>query len=104
FGARIAPPPTPHDRRESRQCSKACCTPPTALIPWLDPQTIIGAAGPWALLVVCFIIFAEPVYWFGFLLPGDFGARIAPPPTPHDRRESRQCSKACCTPPTALIP
>ena len=30
-----------------------------ALIPWLDPATIIGSAGPWALLVVCFIVFAE---------------------------------------------
>ena len=30
-----------------------------ALIPWLDPETIIDAAGPWALLVVCAIIFAE---------------------------------------------
>ena len=44
---------------------------PTALIPWLDPQTIIGAAGPWALLVVCFIIFAETGLLVGFLLPGD---------------------------------
>ena len=31
----------------------------TALIPWLDPETIIQSAGPWALLVVCFIVFAE---------------------------------------------
>lgn len=44
---------------------------PTALIPWLDPETIIGAAGPWALLVVCFIIFAETGLLIGFLLPGD---------------------------------
>lgn len=44
---------------------------PTALIPWLDPQTIIGAAGPWALLVVCFIVFAETGLLVGFLLPGD---------------------------------
>ena len=42
-----------------------------ALIPWLDPETIIGAAGPWALLVVCFIIFAETGLLIGFLLPGD---------------------------------
>ncbi|WP_243232577.1 DedA family protein [Microbacterium sp. CIAB417] len=42
-----------------------------ALIPWLDPATIIGAAGPWALLVVCFIIFAETGLLVGFLLPGD---------------------------------
>ncbi|MFD7872416.1 DedA family protein [Microbacterium sp. NPDC059771] len=44
---------------------------PTALIPWLDPQTIIAAAGPWALLVVCFIVFAETGLLVGFLLPGD---------------------------------
>ena len=44
---------------------------PTALIPWLDPETIISAAGPWALLVVCFIIFAETGLLVGFLLPGD---------------------------------
>ena len=43
----------------------------TALIPWLDPETIIGAAGPWALLVVCFIVFAETGLLVGFLLPGD---------------------------------
>ncbi|HET8926551.1 MAG TPA: VTT domain-containing protein [Microbacterium sp.] len=42
-----------------------------ALIPWLDPETIIAAAGPWALLVVCFIIFAETGLLVGFLLPGD---------------------------------
>lgn len=44
---------------------------PTGLIPWLDPATIIGAAGPWALLVVCFIVFAETGLLVGFLLPGD---------------------------------
>ncbi|GAA4053570.1 DedA family protein [Agromyces indicus] len=43
----------------------------TALIPWLDPENIIGAAGPWALLVVCFIVFAETGLLVGFLLPGD---------------------------------
>jgi membrane-associated protein len=42
-----------------------------ALIPWLDPETIITAAGPWALLVVCLIIFAETGLLIGFLLPGD---------------------------------
>lgn len=41
------------------------------LIPWLDPATIIAAAGPWALVVVCFIIFAETGLLIGFLLPGD---------------------------------
>lgn len=42
-----------------------------ALIPWLDPETIIDAAGPWALLVVCLIIFAETGLLIGFLFPGD---------------------------------
>ncbi|MCS3844775.1 DedA family protein [Microbacterium sp. AK031] len=42
-----------------------------SLIPWLDPAVIIGAAGPWALLVVCFIVFAETGLLVGFLLPGD---------------------------------
>ena len=44
---------------------------PSALIPWLDPETIISGAGPWALLVVCFIVFAETGLLIGFLLPGD---------------------------------
>ncbi|KAA9110304.1 DedA family protein [Microbacterium rhizomatis] len=42
-----------------------------ALIPWLDPTAIIQGAGPWALLVVCFIVFAETGLLIGFLLPGD---------------------------------
>jgi len=41
------------------------------LIPWLNPETIISAAGPWALLVVCGIVFAETGLLVGFLLPGD---------------------------------
>lgn len=44
---------------------------PSALIPFLDPEGIIQAAGPWALLVVCFIVFAETGLLVGFLLPGD---------------------------------
>jgi membrane-associated protein len=43
----------------------------TALIPWLDPNAIITTAGPWALLVVCAIIFAETGLLIGFLFPGD---------------------------------
>lgn len=43
----------------------------TALIPWLDPAAIIEWAGPWALVVVCFIVFAETGLLVGFLLPGD---------------------------------
>ncbi len=42
-----------------------------ALIPWLDPAAIIAWAGPWALAVVLFIVFAETGLLVGFLLPGD---------------------------------
>jgi len=41
------------------------------LIPWLSPANIIEQAGPWALLVVCFIVFAETGLLVGFVLPGD---------------------------------
>nr|WP_274638130.1 VTT domain-containing protein [Microbacterium bovistercoris] len=44
---------------------------PADLVPWLSPETIIAAAGPWALLVVCFIVFAETGLLIGFILPGD---------------------------------
>ncbi|QDZ14292.1 DedA family protein [Humibacter ginsenosidimutans] len=43
----------------------------TALIPWLDPSVIISSVGPWALLVVCAIIFAETGLLVGFIFPGD---------------------------------
>lgn len=43
----------------------------SGLIPWLDPVAIIQAAGPYALLVVCAIIFAETGLLVGFVLPGD---------------------------------
>ncbi|WP_199922381.1 DedA family protein [Microterricola viridarii] len=43
----------------------------TALIPWLDPEVIIASAGPWALVVVCAIVFSETGLLVGFLLPGD---------------------------------
>jgi membrane-associated protein len=43
----------------------------SGLIPWLDPGEIIRAAGPWALLVVCLIVFAETALLVGFILPGD---------------------------------
>lgn len=42
-----------------------------ALMPWLNPETIVTTAGPWALLVVCVIVFAETGLLVGFLLPGD---------------------------------
>jgi membrane-associated protein len=44
---------------------------PMGLIPWLDPAAIIQAAGPWALLVVCLIVFSETALLVGFILPGD---------------------------------
>lgn len=43
----------------------------TALIPWLDPEVLISGFGPWALLGVCAIVFAETGLLIGFLLPGD---------------------------------
>jgi len=41
------------------------------LIPFLDPAELINAAGPWALLVVCLIVFSETGLLVGFVLPGD---------------------------------
>ncbi|MCU1543884.1 MAG: Membrane protein [Microbacteriaceae bacterium] len=37
----------------------------------LDPQSIISGAGPWGLIVVCGIVFAETGLLIGFFLPGD---------------------------------
>lgn len=45
--------------------------PASGLIPWLDPAAILHAAGPWALAVVCLIIFAETGLLIGFIFPGD---------------------------------
>lgn len=42
-----------------------------ALIPWLDPANLIEGFGPFALLGVCLIVFAETGLLLGFLLPGD---------------------------------
>lgn len=42
-----------------------------ALIPWLDPAALIYQAGPWALLLVCAIIFAETGLLVGIIFPGD---------------------------------
>jgi membrane-associated protein len=44
---------------------------PSALIPWLDPETLINGFGAFALLGVCFVVFAETGLLIGFLLPGD---------------------------------
>ena len=43
----------------------------SSLIPWLDPENLINGFGPFALLGVCFIVFAETGLLIGFLLPGD---------------------------------
>ncbi len=43
----------------------------SSLIPWLNPNTLIEASGPWALLVVCAVIFAETGLLIGFIFPGD---------------------------------
>lgn len=43
----------------------------SALVPWLDPNKLITDSGPWALLVICLIIFAETGLLIGFIFPGD---------------------------------
>lgn len=43
----------------------------TALIPFLDPANLIDGFGAYALLGVCFIVFAETGLLVGFILPGD---------------------------------
>lgn len=50
----------------------AASTSSLALLPaWLDPENIIKAMGPFALIGVCLIIFAECGLLIGFFLPGD---------------------------------
>jgi membrane-associated protein len=44
---------------------------PNALIPFLDPENLITGFGAFALLGICFIVFAETGLLVGFLLPGD---------------------------------
>jgi membrane-associated protein len=43
----------------------------SALIPFLDPNTLIQSFGPYALAGVCAIVFAETGLLVGFVLPGD---------------------------------
>lgn len=38
---------------------------------FIDPQQILAGAGPWAIVVVCAIVFAESGLLLGFFLPGD---------------------------------
>lgn len=50
----------------------AASTSNLALLPaWLDPETIVRSLGPFALIGVCLIIFAECGLLVGFFLPGD---------------------------------
>lgn len=44
---------------------------PSALIPWLDPNSLIAGFGAFALLGICIIVFSETGLLVGFLLPGD---------------------------------
>ncbi len=44
---------------------------PAALIPWLDPKTLIEGFGGFALAGICLVIFAETGLLIGFLFPGD---------------------------------
>ncbi len=44
---------------------------PTAVIPFLDPEQLIQGFGAFALLGICFIVFAETGLFVGFLMPGD---------------------------------
>ncbi|MEA9986833.1 MULTISPECIES: DedA family protein [Subtercola] len=37
----------------------------------ISPEQVISATGPWALVVVCAIVFAETGLLIGFILPGD---------------------------------
>jgi membrane-associated protein len=43
----------------------------SALIPFLDPNTLIQSFGPYALAGICAIVFAETGLLIGFVLPGD---------------------------------
>lgn len=44
----------------------------TMLLPsWLDPEVILRAMGPWAVAVLCLIVFAECGLLVGFFFPGD---------------------------------
>jgi membrane-associated protein len=42
-----------------------------AVIPWLDPSTLIQSFGPYAIIGLALVVFAETGLLIGFLLPGD---------------------------------
>jgi membrane-associated protein len=44
---------------------------PLATISWLDPEYLLSVFGPWAVLGVCLLVFAETGLLVGFLFPGD---------------------------------
>ena len=44
---------------------------PLSTIPFLNPEALITSFGPWAVLGVCAIVFAETGLLVGFILPGD---------------------------------
>jgi membrane-associated protein len=44
---------------------------PLATISWLDPEYLLSAFGPWAVVGVCLLVFAETGLLVGFLFPGD---------------------------------
>ena len=62
---------------ELRKASMTGFASSAALVPWLDPETIITTSGGWALLVVSLIIFAETGLLVGFIFPGDTRLVIA---------------------------
>lgn len=43
----------------------------SAVIPWLDPNTLITSFGPYAIIGLGLVVFAETGLLIGFLLPGD---------------------------------
>lgn len=50
----------------------ADATTTVALLPgWLDPETLLNGLGPYMLLGLCVIVFAECGLLIGFFLPGD---------------------------------
>jgi membrane-associated protein len=67
----VIPPPGRSDRRQQEFFVIHTALIHTAVVPWLDPVLLINGFGPWALLGVCAIVFAETGLLVGFLLPGD---------------------------------
>lgn len=67
-----APAPVPWSTVTSAFPAFADATSSLALLPpWLDPENLLGTLGPFAVIGVCLIIFAECGLLIGFFLPGD---------------------------------